>query len=46
MYYRYLDRFKVRPETFQDLFDLVDYCTVDSNLVEYKNSLDKMKNGG
>lgn len=33
MYYDFMDKFKVRPETFDDLFDLMSY-TKTKNLID------------
>jgi hypothetical protein len=46
MYYKYLDLFKVRPETVDDLFDYLDYIKVDSSLQAYQASVARLMHGG
>ena len=46
MYYQFMDKFHVKPETFDDLFDFLDYTSVDSKLKSYYNGIMKLQSGG
>lgn len=42
-YYDYMDRFHVKPETFDDLFDFIDYSRVKSLVDKFNASIEKVK---
>ena len=46
IYYRYLDQFKTRPVSIDDLFDYIDYVEVDSKVKIFQQAMESFQNGG